>query len=1086
VVLWRAGTSSIPSAVSQYTLGVDTRLLLIVALCVGSPAALAAPPKERGITLRAYALERAPERLPVLAPGQTPNVDVLLSALSLRSPDALPELPAPFVARASGWIELADDARVMFRLRSDDGARLVIDDRLVIDHDGRHGATAKESAAIPLLRGLRSIQVDWFDAGGQRALVVEWKREGDAEYRILDEQTLRAEADLARVTSPGPKRIADGGRAGDGRAVEGVHPALAVESLAPPGFLAKVGALAALPDGRILVGTFDPLQRDEERLPDIDAKEPDAIWAVVRDASGMPVATRVIEDVHEPCGIAVVGDDVYVSHRLAISRFRDLDADGRYESRHDVASGWEGWNYHQFTFGLVHVPARAGAGEAGGKGFLYAALSTAMAPPAWEGMGTNAGPNGVGRGGIIEVDLDAEDWRIIAGGCRTPDGIGVGPEGTLLVTENQGTWFPASALTVVEPGAFYGHFNNDQLVPKLAERFPQGGDASVLCDRLPTPPTVWFPQNECGNSPTQPLLVPKVAQAGAWAGQILVGDVTHGGLHRVRLERIAGRWQGVVFRGSQGFACGVHRLAWTPDGALVVGGIGAGGNWNWKGTQQGLELARWTGRDAFEIADMRVTRDGFDLRFTRTIDRAWLAEPANFLLRSWRYEPTAAYGGPKIDERPVRVREAIPSADGMGVSIRCEGLLEGSCVHLRVDPLSTSGERIWSTDAWYTLHRLPGDRDGEGHEDGHAGMGAPQPANAMALVGRSADVHLVTRDDARVSRSDTRSQRELRELPGTLVLDATTGDRLTKTVHDGMRLHAEWRSADGRVALRVDDRVEFVADARSPSTPDAWHVLDAWIAPAADGASEVRFIIDGGAVETRRIERSAKPGPLAILARGVRTELRRVWIAPIEPIEPVATHARAWGPWETLTDEAATGTFVLRGGKAAFDGGENEIVGTSVPRSPNTFLTTTRTYRDFELLVDVLQHPELNSGIQIRSAVAGGFERREGHLVGLQVELDPSPRGYTAGIYDEARRGWLAPLTDAPYARVAYRRGEWNRIRILAEGSLVRTWINGIPASTLVDAMDLEGHIGLQVHGVGDREEPLQVRWRNLRVRERR
>jgi len=1065
-----------------YTAIVGTRNAFIVAV-VQAVLSLVLPlevraevVKDRGITLRAYALERAPDRLPTIAPGQTPNLDLLLPALDLRSPSALAELSAPFVATATGWIEVAEDASFRFRLRSDDGARLFIDDRLVIDHDGRHGATAKESAAIPLLRGARSIRIDWFDAGGQRALVVEWKREGESAYRVLDESVLRAEPDLARVTSPGPKRIADAGRAGDGRPVDGSHPALAIESAAPGGFLAKVGALATLADGRVLVGTFDPLQRDEERLPDIDAKKPDAIWSIAPDASGTLVATPVIEGIYEPCGIAVVGRDIYVSHRLAITRFRDEDGDGRYESRHDVASGWEGWNYHQFTFGPVHVPASDGAGQ----GFLYAALSTAMAPPAWEGMGTNAAPNGVGRGGIIEVDLDAEDWRIIAGGCRTPDGVGVGPEGTLLVTENQGTWFPASGLTVVEPGAFYGHFNNDAFVPKLAERFPKGGAASVFCDRLTTPPTVWFPQNECGNSPTQPLLVPAIAEAGAWAGQVLVGDVTQGGLHRVRLERVAGRWQGVVFRCSQGFACGVHRLAWAPDGSLLVGGIGAGGNWNWKGTQQGLERARWTGRDAFEIADMRLLRDGFEVRFTRPIDRAWLAAPTNYLLRSWRYEPTAAYGGPKIDERPIRVVEAIPSADGQSVTIRCEGLTEGTCVHLRVDPVAASGERIWSTDAWYTLHRLPQVTAGP-VDDGHAGMGAPQPANAMALVGRSADVHLVTRDDPRVSRSDGRSQRDLLALTGVLVLDEASGDRLTKSVHDGFRLHAEWRSADGRAAFRVDDRSAMVID--SFAGADGWHALDAWIEPAADGSSLVRFVVDGGETQTRRINRSGSPGPLTLVGRSTATEFRRVWIAPNGSAD--AAQGR-WGPWSTLTDEESIGHFVLRGGRAAFDGGEDEIVGTSVPNTPNTFLTTKRTYGDFELIVDVLQHPELNSGIQIRSAVAGGFDRREGHLVGLQVELDPSPRGYSAGIYDEARRGWLAPLTDAPYARAAFRRGAWNRIRILAEGPLVRTWINGIPAATLIDAMDREGHIGLQVHGVGDREEPMTVRWRNLRIRERR
>jgi hypothetical protein len=75
-------------------------------------------------------------------------------------------------------------------------------------------------------------------------------------------------------------------------------------------------------------------------------------------------------------------------------------------------------------------------------------------------------------------------------------------------------------------------------------------------------------------------------------------------------------------------------------------------------------------------------------------------------------------------------------------------------------------------------------------------------------------------------------------------------------------------------------------------------------------------------------------------------------------------------------------------------------------------------------------------------------------------------------------------LAFSPYARQAFRAGQWNHFRVVAQGPVIRTWINHIPAAEIMDAATLEGLIGLQVHGVGERADPLEVRFKNIRLRE--
>jgi hypothetical protein len=199
--------------------------------------------------------------------------------------------------------------------------------------------------------------------------------------------------------------------------------------------------------------------------------------------------------------------------------------------------------------------------------------------------------------------------------------------------------------------------------------------------------------------------------------------------------------------------------------------------------------------------------------------------------------------------------------------------------------------------------------------------------------------------------------------------------------------------------------------------------------------------------------------------------------------------------WRPLFNGRNLEEWIQRGGNSDYRVENGEIVGRSVPNTMNTFLCTTREYGDFILELEFKIDPRLNSGIQIRSKYSdvetfyehGGQKRRipADRVYGYQVEIDPSGKGLTAGVYDEARRGWLANLKDNEAARNAFRPGDWNRLRIEARGDSIRTWLNDVPAADVHDSMNASGFIALQIHAV-DRKvtEPLEIRWRNLRIQE--
>ena len=187
------------------------------------------------------------------------------------------------------------------------------------------------------------------------------------------------------------------------------------------------------------------------------------------------------------------------------------------------------------------------------------------------------------------------------------------------------------------------------------------------------------------------------------------------------------------------------------------------------------------------------------------------------------------------------------------------------------------------------------------------------------------------------------------------------------------------------------------------------------------------------------------------------------------------------GNWEYLFNGKDLSNWKVLGGKATYSIQNGEIVGTTVSNTPNTFLASEKEYGDFILEIDLFVHPLMNSGIQIRSLSIPTYQN--GRVHGYQVEVDPSTRAWSGGIYDEARRGWLYSLELNPQAKTAFKNNDWNKYRIEAIGNSIRTWVNGVPVAHLIDAETAKGFIALQVHSIPDSEPAgRQIRWKNIRI----
>ncbi|MEU3255153.1 family 16 glycoside hydrolase [Streptomyces sp. NPDC006997] len=639
-------------------------------------AAADLPPQEPGVTLRVFDVQVPLKEICELKGGQTPNVDKLMPTIDWTTDDDF-GMGSNFVTHALANLTVPQDGTYAFRLISDDGSRLTIAEQEVIDHDGLHGAEPKEGS-VRLAAGVHPLRVEHFEAGGGQQLTLQWKPPGAADFALVPHSALSTDADVVRVTAPGRKECVGGQDSpGDGLPLADVHPDYTLTDLRPAGFEPKVSAMDWLPDGRLAVATWGESQTTDGEVYLLDN--------VIGDTGPEKVTVKKIASgLKEPMGIKYVGGKLYVSEKHQLTELNDRDGDDVVDDKRRIAAWPYGGNFHEFAFGLLYD-----------KGSFYLNLSVAIN---YGGATTDPQPAEGGRGTTIKVDKATGKVSYLAGGLRTPNGIGWGPGKGLFVTDNQGGWLPSSKLVQIKRDRFFNHYT----------RYGDGSASGPFDDQPVTKPVLWLPQNEIANSPSTPLMLKK----GPFAGQMLFGDVTYGGLQRANLEKVDGEYQGAVFRHTQGLEAGVNRISVGPDGAIYAGGLGADGNWGQEGKLRfGLQKLTPNGTDAFDIHSMRATGKGFVLRYTQPLSQETVDKLAkSYQVRQWRYSPTPEYGGPKIDEEPLTVSRAVVSDDRRQVRLEIPGLLADRVVHIRSPrPFAAeNGEELWSTEAWYTLNAIPG------------------------------------------------------------------------------------------------------------------------------------------------------------------------------------------------------------------------------------------------------------------------------------------------------------------------------------------------------------------------------------------
>ncbi len=403
--------------------------------------------------------------------------------------------------------------------------------------------------------------------------------------------------------------------------------------------------------------------------------------------------TRFATGLHEPTGLLIDDDrSIVVAQKPELTRIVDLDGDGSADEYHQITSGF-GFhdNYHEYHFGPVKDA----------QGYYYGALNLDHQAEGTLNLGAMGSVGGF-RGWIYRTRPGGgfEPWAL---GLRSPAGLGMSPQGELFFTDNQGDWTATSKLHFVEPGKFYGHPVSLRDEPGYSVEAIRSVNESDL-EPLRELPAVWIPNIEVGNSPGNPEWDTTGGRFGPFQGQIFIGDQTQSNVFRVSLQKVKGRYQGMVINFMDGFQCGIIRTRFHPDGSLWLGQTERG--WASKGNRSfGVQKVVWDGTHPFEIQDIKLTDTGFAIRFTEALDQT-LINLDTLSVQRFYYPYTRGYGAPKTGVENVPVKSAHLLVDGKTIAIKVD-LVAGRVYEFDINRLrSLSGRSVTVSKAFYTLNQL--------------------------------------------------------------------------------------------------------------------------------------------------------------------------------------------------------------------------------------------------------------------------------------------------------------------------------------------------------------------------------------------
>lgn len=457
----------------------------------------------------------------------------------------------------------------------------------------------------------------------------------------------------------------------------------------PSEVILEVGGLGFRPDGKLLACT----RRGDVWL----ISHPDA------EDLGKVEYKRFATGLHEALGLLVESNNVvYVTQRPELTKLVDKDGDGVADDYVTVCDKWGvSGDYHEFAFG----PARDKDGN------FFITLNV--------GFGGGHQSKAPWRGWCVKITPHG-DLIPYATGLRSPNGINFSPEGDLFYVDNQGEWVATCKMNQVHEGEFYGHpaglrwVKDSRFAGKIPDQVVSGmqydgqkGKNGVAGMPPLTPPCIWFPYGRMGQSASEPVWDTTGGKFGPFAGQCFVGDQTKSMVMRVYLEKVNGKYQGACFPFRSGYQCGINRLVFGPDGSLYAGQTNRGWG-SLGGKPYGLQRLVYTGVLPFEIHSMKLTKDGFDLTFTKPLDPASAEGAAAYSLQSFTHYYWGTYGSPEVDRRAEKVDGVKLSEDRRTVSLAVTGFRPGRVYELHLDGIkSRDGDKVLHPEGYYTLNEIP-------------------------------------------------------------------------------------------------------------------------------------------------------------------------------------------------------------------------------------------------------------------------------------------------------------------------------------------------------------------------------------------
>jgi len=474
---------------------------------------------------------------------------------------------------------------------------------------------------------------------------------------------------------------------------------------APEGTILEVGGLCVLPNGVLAVTT---------RRGDI--------YMVENPTSQQPYFRKFAAGLHEVLGAAYKDGALYVVQRGELTKLVDTDMDGKADVFETIYAWPLSGNYHEYSFGPKIAP----------DGSFFVSLNLGFPPDWWHPK--SFVPY---RGWVLNI-TDKGVVTPWAAGFRSPCGISM-IDGELWYSDNQGDWIGSGSIMPIKKGGFMGHpaslvWSNLPNSPlKLTpEKFFATNNPRVEFDKSGQPfkpqnivdekyrtladakkeipelqlPAVWLPHGILGISNSEIVKIPE-GVFGPFSGQLLVGDQGQSIVDRVFLERVNGEYQGAAWAFRSGFQSGIVRLAWLPDGSLIAGETNRG--WGSAGeATMGLQRLVWNNNTPFEMRAIRAMPDGFEIEFTKPVDKKVAEDLASYSVESFTYKYQGVYGSPPVGNLKSNITGVKVSEDGLKSRIIISNLRKNfiHTITLGVRDKENNFNLVHPT-AYYTLNNIP-------------------------------------------------------------------------------------------------------------------------------------------------------------------------------------------------------------------------------------------------------------------------------------------------------------------------------------------------------------------------------------------